>query len=97
MFYFYVLYSLKDGKLYKGYSSNLGDRFLKHQAGGTPSTKYRRPLVLIYAESFSSKSESMARERWAKSPEGGVAFVQMLIEKSVLTDQRKLNCSKLYP
>lgn len=35
MYYFYVLYSLKDGKLYKGVSSDVGNRFLKHSMGGT--------------------------------------------------------------
>ena len=35
MHYFYVLYSLKDEKLYKGYSADLGQRFLKHHMGGT--------------------------------------------------------------
>ena len=79
MFYFYVLYSLKDGKLYKGYSANLAQRFLKHQAGGTNSTKYRRPLILIYAEAFQSKKEAMDRERWAKSLEGGARLMQILI------------------
>jgi hypothetical protein len=48
MYYFYVLYSLKDGRLYKGSSGNIGQRFERHAAGGTASTKHHRPLVLIY-------------------------------------------------
>ena len=91
MYYFYVLYSLKDGKLYKGYSSNIGDRFIKHQGGGTSSTKNRRPLIMIYAESFSNKSEALARERWAKSLEGGPQLIKILMEKKILTAERTLN------
>jgi putative endonuclease len=90
MYYFYVLYSLKDGQLYKGFSSDLGKRFLKHAQGATTSTKHRRPLVLIYTESYSSKTEAMARERWSKSMEGGTALVQKLMQLGILDKQKKL-------
>ena len=46
MHYFYVLYSLKDGRLYKGYSSNLIQRILQHGAGRNLSTKNRRPVAV---------------------------------------------------
>ena len=82
--YFYVLYSLKDNKLYKGYSSDLPNRFLRHAAGGTISTKYRRPLVLIHLEIFSTKKEAMDRERFAKTSDGGKELREILIAKSIL-------------
>lgn len=84
MFYFYVLYSLKDHKLYKGYSADIGSRFLKHQAGGTTSTKNRRPLVLIYLEVFHSKKEALDRERWAKSKDGGPKLKAILQQNGIL-------------
>ena len=68
MYYFYVLYSLKDQKLYKGVSADVAARVARHNAGATPATEHRRPFVLIYKESFSSKTEALARERWAKTP-----------------------------
>lgn len=64
------MYSLKDHKLYKGYSSDPAKRFLKHNAGGNSSTKNRRPLVLIHLEVFKSKSDALDRERWSKTPAG---------------------------
>jgi putative endonuclease len=90
MYYFYVLYSLKDHKLYKGYSANLPKRFLKHTNGGVSSTKHRRPLILIHLEIFDSKTEAMARERWAKSPQGGPALKSILIEKGILDQNFQL-------
>jgi putative endonuclease len=90
MFYFYVLYSLKDKKLYKGFTSDLGSRFVKHHAGGTPSTKNRRPLVLIYAEKFHRKSEALQREKWSKSAQGGPELVKLLIEKGILCSNKEL-------
>ena len=48
--YVYVLKSEKDKKLYTGYTKNLKLRFEQHQNGEVDSTKYRRPLKLIYFE-----------------------------------------------
>jgi len=50
MYYFYVLYSLKDQKLYKGFSTDVYKRLARHNNGATKSTKHRRPFVLIYFE-----------------------------------------------
>ena len=90
-FYFYVLYSLKDDKLYKGYSADIGKRLIKHNAGGTASTKHRRPLILIYTEIFNSKTDAIKRENWAKSKEGGPEIVKLLIGKNILNQFHKLN------
>jgi len=84
MYYFYVLYSLKDNRLYKGYSADPGARYLRHLSGGVASTKYRRPLVLIYLESYQEKADALARERWAKSPAGGASLKKYLIDKGIL-------------
>ena len=90
MYYFYVLYSLRDGRLYKGYTSDLGQRYGKHQTGGVRSTKHRRPLVIIYVESFVSKEAALSRERWSKSLEGGPALFRLLVENGILTPEKKL-------
>ena len=90
MHYFYVLYSLKDHKLYKGYSGDVGSRFEKRQYGATKSTKHRRPLVLIYLESFMLASEARARETWSKSKDGGPALKMLLREKGILDNDNKL-------
>ncbi len=93
MYYFYVLYSLKDNRLYKGYSYNVSERFIKHLAGGVPSTKHRRPLILIYIEAFDTKSEAMYRERWSKSLEGSILLKQILVRKGILKADASLNIS----
>ena len=68
MYYFYVLYSLKDNRLYKGASNNLPQRVLQHDAGMVKSTRHRRPLILLYFEGYAEK-EVLALERWVKSLE----------------------------
>lgn len=49
-YYTYVLLSQKDGNNYIGYTLNLLLRFEQHQNGEVESTKFRRPLTLIYFE-----------------------------------------------
>ncbi len=85
MHYFYVLYSLKDHRLYKGSSSSLSDRFIRHISGGFPSTKHRRPLILIYSEGFSTKADAVMRERWSKSLGGGLK--QILLWKKYSSEK----------
>ena len=68
MFYtVYILHSKKDNNLYVGCTSNLNARFLKHNNGYVPATKFRRPLTLIHLESFQNKTEAFNRERFLKS------------------------------
>jgi len=67
MFYTYVLESLKDLKLYVGWTDDLKSRFFKHQQGKVPATKNRRPLKLIYYEACFSKEAAIKREKYFKT------------------------------
>jgi len=67
----YILYSLKDKKLYVGCTSDLESRIEKHNKGIVVSTKNRRPLVLIHSENFQDKAVAFNRERFLKSLWGG--------------------------
>ncbi len=89
--WFYVLYSLKDGKLYKGTCSDLGNRFHTHVMGGTTSTKHRRPLILIYVQKFDNKSEALAFERFSKTLEGGSLLREKLICLGLISSSGKLS------
>lgn len=67
MNYVYVLRSHKDNQLYVGCTSDLRNRLNKHNNGEVTSTKYRRPLEMIYYEAFISKEDAFAREKWLKT------------------------------
>ena len=70
-FYFtYILRSEKDGKNYAGYTQNLNLRFEQHQNGEVPSTKYRRPLKLIYFEACLNQADALKREKYFKTHYG---------------------------
>ena len=66
-----VLRSEKDGRLYTGVTGDLRQRLKDHAAGKVASTRHRRPLRLVYTESFESRTEAWARERYFKTPQGG--------------------------
>jgi len=69
-YYVYVLFSLKDRKLYTGYTKDLKSRFDQHQSGKVQSTKNRRPLKLIYFESCLNQQDATHREKYLKSFHG---------------------------
>jgi putative endonuclease len=66
MYYVYVLKSKKDNKLYIGLTNNLKKRLREHNKGLTPSTRYRRPLSLIYYEAYLSPKDAQVREQKLK-------------------------------
>lgn len=70
MYYVYVLRSKKDRKNYIGYTENLKLRFEQHYKGLVDSTKYRRPLKLIYYEACTDKKDAKHREKYLKTHYG---------------------------
>ena len=71
MYYVYILKSLKDQRLYIGFTSNIELRHKEHCDGLVKSTKNRRPLELIYYEAYKRKKDAQNRENYLKG--GGKA------------------------
>jgi putative endonuclease len=69
MYYVYILQNQR-GQLYKGYTSNLYQRFTYHEAGLSHWTSTRGPWSIVYLEICSNKSEALSRERFLKSGKG---------------------------
>ena len=70
MYYTYVLKSMKDGKMYTGFTKDLKLRFEQHEKGLVQSTRHRRPLELIYYEACLSEDDALHRERYLKTHYG---------------------------
>jgi putative endonuclease len=73
-----VLKSQKDKKLYIGYTTDLKNRFTQHQGGEVESTRYRRPLNLIFYEAFVDKKDAQRREKYFKTEKGKSSLKQMI-------------------
>ena len=83
MYYVYVLRSLKDGQLYTGVTKDLARRMREHRAGKTRSLRYRRPLELLYSETYQTKLLALERERFLKTPAGGAEKQRLVAEALV--------------
>ena len=60
---FTYIVKCSDGSLYTGWTNNLEKRLRAHNEGkGAKYTKSRRPVTLVYQESFDTKEEAMRRE-----------------------------------
>ena len=66
-YYVYTLYSVRDGKLYTGFTADLKDRISRHNRGEVKSTVNRRPLHLIHYECFMNEKDARSREVFLKS------------------------------
>ena len=63
MNHFVYIVLCSDKTLYTGYTTDVYKRIETHNKGkGAKYTKSRRPVIVVYIESFETKSEAMKRE-----------------------------------
>ena len=81
MWHVYVLHSLRDGQLYVGMTgTSPQERLARHNRGAVRSTKGRRPLRLIYTESYETAGSARAREKFFKAGAGRAELRELLGE-----------------
>jgi len=78
MFYFYILQSLKNKKLYLGYTPDLKNRLQTHNSGKNKATKPNIPYELVHYSAFKSKKDATACERYFKTTAGWRRLKKML-------------------
>jgi len=81
MYTVYAILSLKDGRIYVGFSSNVERRINEHNSGKTKSTKGFRPWQLIFTENVDTRIEARKREKYWKSGIGKEQLKDMLAKK----------------
>ena len=65
-FFVYIL-RCADGSYYVGHTDDLDRRFAEHQVGGRCRyTSARRPVTLLWSQSFATRDEAKAREAQIK-------------------------------
>ena len=90
-YYTYVLYSLKDFKLYIGFSTDLQKRLEKHNNGENTSTACRRPLIFIFAEAFINEKDARSREKFFKTGRGREIIQKKLKNTFIELDKKYKN------
>jgi len=83
MFYVYILKSIKDNDLYIGFTNNLERRVDEHNKGMVSSTETRKPLSLIYFESYKSEKDARHRESNLKLRSRALAQLKKRIKESL--------------
>jgi len=63
-YYVYILLSEVDNNFYTGYTNDLEKRISLHNDGKVKSTKYRRPLELVYFEGCFNQQDATHREKY---------------------------------
>lgn len=67
MYWVYILKSQINNYLYVGSTNNINRRLAQHNAGRVRSTKAYRPWTLLKTESYPSREEVVAREKFLKT------------------------------
>ncbi len=80
-YYFYILKSLKNGKLYLGQSSQLKERVISHNKGLNKATKPNIPYELIFFSGFRKEKDAIKTEKYYKTTAGWKRIHKMLEEE----------------
>jgi len=76
--YVYILKSFKDNNYYVGISKNPNKRLKLHNNGQVFSTRYRRPLNIIYTEKQPDLLSAKTREKYLKSYKGSKEKLKLI-------------------
>ncbi len=66
MYCVYLIQNKVTKEIYIGYTNDLRKRIIEHNQGLNKSTKYRKPLLLIYYEAYVSLKDAQIREKKLK-------------------------------
>jgi len=79
MFYFYILRSLKNKKLYLGQTTDLKERLISHNNLENKATKPNAPYELIFYSAFNNQKDAINCEQYFKTTPGWKRLRRMLI------------------
>ena len=78
MFKVYVLEGQKNARYYIGSTRDLESRLQHHNSGKVKSTRFIRPLKVVYAEDYDTRSEARSREIYLKSLKSSRTIRQLI-------------------
>jgi putative endonuclease len=78
MFYFYILRSLKNKKLYLGQTTDLKQRLRSHNNLENIATKPNAPYELIFYSGFNNQTDAINCEQYFKTTSGWKRLHKML-------------------
>lgn len=79
--FIYILYSQSRDRYYIGSCANVEQRLIRQNAGATLSTKSGRPWLVVYSETYPTKTDALKREINLKKMKSRV-YIEEIIKKS---------------
>ncbi len=76
MYYTYILFSSSKDCFYIGSTSDIFDRYKRHNGGRNLATKAGVPWDLVYFETHKTRSEAIIREKFFKKKKSKVFLVK---------------------
>ena len=83
MYYVYLLRSNNHDFIYVGSTPDLNRRVLEHNRGNVQSTKFYRPLKLVYYEAYIDKIDALDRENKLKHHGSVIGHLKKRLKKSL--------------
>ena len=80
MYTLYILYSKSLERYYTGYTNDLTRRLEEHNRIKGKFTDVGIPWNLVHKESFSTKKEAMAREKFIKSKKSKKFIIELVAQ-----------------
>ena len=77
-YFFYILRSLKNNKLYLGYTTDLKKRLKQHNSGSELATKPNIPYEMIHFSGFKNMKDAKNMETYYKTISGWKRLKHML-------------------
>ncbi len=83
MYYVYLLRSNDHEFIYIGSTPDLKRRILEHDRGEVKSTKFYRPLKLVYYEAYTDKLDALNRECKLKHHGSVIGHLKKRLKRSL--------------
>ena len=81
VFFVYILFSYSKDKFYIGFTSNIEERIIRHNQKSKGFTGNNNDWKIVYSETFSEKSEAIAREKQIKSWKSKIKIQELIKNK----------------
>lgn len=81
MYYVYMIESQQSGIFYKGSTNDYVRRLTEHNEGINEYTRGKDPWILVFAQTFETKSEALVQEK--KLKRCNKEYLRWLINQSV--------------
>lgn len=83
MHYVYLIKSKNHDFIYTGVTSDLRNRFTKHNSKSEKSTKNYAPFELVYYEAYKNKKDALIRENKLKHHGSSIGHLKKRLENSL--------------